>query len=254
MFRLFLIVVLFCLFVLPAAAQTDDPACDFATIATDYAEQLSAATTQEEIETVIEELEDALDKCRPVSTPISADAILTLSGTTSEVLDPVDIPTGYYRIRTTSDGSVVVSQTTLAGECTFLAANVELNGGDAIGGADTPFYSEDCRAAFESHVSAPYVLEFIPLDMETVIEGLKFEGINPAVIGPLFVPEGVYRVTIENVSEYPALTGILLDGECDAEFFMIFGKEGTFKSSGCTTLWELRYVVGEWNLELEPLE
>ena len=92
--------------------------------------------------------------------------------------------------------------------------------------------------------------------------GLAFEGTSGVVIGPIDIPEGVYKVVVVTEGYFIA-TEIVLEGECEFAGFMGInissggaseGTEVVFQSSGCEALLETSNVTAPWTLEFQKIK
>jgi hypothetical protein len=93
-------------------------------------------------------------------------------------------------------------------------------------------------------------------------QGLSFKGTNAKILGPFDIDEGIYRAVFSNESAIMSsgiIESTVVDGECDDGNLMIFmstdgaESEFLFNSSGCSVIFELSNVMGDWTLMLEKL-
>lgn len=90
--------------------------------------------------------------------------------------------------------------------------------------------------------------------------GLAFEGVDQAVIGPVRIPAGVYRLTFTT----PGVGSIqvsAIDGECDeGRLLNVRRGQGTdgaktaFVSEGCLAVIEANSIGATWSLQFELLD
>lgn len=101
--------------------------------------------------------------------------------------------------------------------------------------------------------------------LRAACDGLVFSGESAKVIGPVKLPQGVYRVTA-TTDGYMSGTITAVEGECGAGvafttplLFTIMqgqaskGSEATVTSKDCTALIEIANVQGSWKVEFERL-
>lgn len=86
---------------------------------------------------------------------------LVFSGDSYEVIGPVKIPSGVYRVVFTTDYFGTILQETIAGDC-GLSGIVASSGreGEASQGNESIFTSENCQMLLESKINAPWQLRF----------------------------------------------------------------------------------------------
>lgn len=166
--RLLLIAILFTLIVPPVSAQ-DEPECD-----------TEAATLA--LETALENLDSADDplavitEARRELARIEAECLGLgpWEGDSDQVIGPIEIPEGIYRVEVETDGFFIMDITTLNGECgpTGFGTNVfNLFESDLAGSSEgrvsqATVQSEGCEAILEiSNVAmGDYTLTFEKLD------------------------------------------------------------------------------------------
>jgi hypothetical protein len=102
--------------------------------------------------------------------------------------------------------------------------------------------------------------------LRAVCNGLFFTDTEPALIGPIDFPEGLYRA-IATTENYLIAGLTVLEGECGqgsgrrlSEFLFsvsggdaVEGAEVLFTSRGCTALIEISNTRGEWALQFEVI-
>ena len=111
---------------------------------------------------------------------------------------------------------------------------------DLIAGAQ----GQDVTAQYAAIVDARSALAAV----DSACLGLDFQGSGMTVSDPVFVPAGIYRVTVTTADSF-VMDATVLDGECEASsimgLFTILGEDAAngaqavFKSEGCLTLWEI---------------
>jgi hypothetical protein len=85
------------------------------------------------------------------------------------------------------------------------------------------------------------------------------EGMQP-VIGPVEIPEGLYRLTA-TTEGYIIVQHEIIDGECDEDYALFAESDGdatdgaqrTFNSAGCEVLITIDNVTEPWTLAFEKL-
>lgn len=95
--------------------------------------------------------------------------------------------------------------------------------------------------------------------------GLDFEGDSLTVYDPVYVPEGIYRVTV-TADGFFILHAIILEGVCDnreagteTSIFRISrgeateGAQTTFISEGCLLLWQTDNVTDPYTVSFEKI-
>ena len=159
-------------------------------------------------------------------------------------------------------GAVVAQDTAAAGctaeSLTALVAEIQTANGDAL----TAIESGDLTAAVEILAQSD---EQVGL-MKAVCSGLLFEGTDGEVIGPIDIPEGLYRATA-TTEEGIIIQIVTLDGECgqgsgsrlsEALFIESGGQanegaETVFTSNNCNVLLEVSNVRAPWTLTFEKI-
>ncbi len=99
--------------------------------------------------------------------------------------------------------------------------------------------------------------------------GLNFEGNTDTVYDPVFVPSGVYRVTLTAAAgSIMRLEALVLDGKCQefyeaGEDFRLFGVgsdqdaskgvQALLQSDGCTVIWNTWWVDSPYTVTFEKI-
>ena len=118
----------------------------------------------------------------------------------------------------------------------------------------------DAAAQYAAIVEARTALA----EVDSLCLGLDFEGTAGTVHGPLYVPEGIYRVKVAT-TKFFIMNGAVLEGECgdsyNGEFGLFnemsggdFEAEKVFKSEGCTVLFETSNIFGPYQVTFEKLK
>lgn len=93
--------------------------------------------------------------------------------------------------------------------------------------------------------------------------GLDFEGVAGTLHGPMYLPEGLYRVSVAT-NDFFIMQGIRLSGECGNDYsdeFNVFNAfssgdftaEVALRSGGCEVLFETSNVFGPYTVTFEKL-
>lgn len=152
--------------VLPAAAQTPtiSPDCDIAGIVADVQERLSEIDLQD-AETALVEIERLTLRMDYLKASCRG---LVFEGTDDDVLGPVEIPEGIYRVHALpTQGYFGVEVAVMRGECgEGQRANGTLLFNEAVDRDETPpeleslFVSTGCIALLTVEADAPYTITF----------------------------------------------------------------------------------------------
>jgi hypothetical protein len=132
----------------------------------------------------------------------------------------------------------------------------------ATDAANTAIAAGDLKGAIEGLNAAQ--LEVTTLGI--TCSGLSWEGKAAKVIGPVVIPEGVYRAKTTTTGAMIAQLTVT-DGECGVgnvaflqpTLFLLMpgsatdGAEEVLTSTGCTTLIGVSNVQGDWTLSLEKV-
>jgi hypothetical protein len=100
------------------------------------------------------------------------------------------------------------------------------------------------------------------LQMESICNGLSFEGANSRVIGPFVLPAGYYRAIV-TTSQYLIARLVVLNGECETSSFgSLFnlsagegtnGAEAVIISEGCRAVIEFSNTRAPWTFRIESI-
>lgn len=131
---------------------------------------------------------------------------------------------------------------------------------------------DECDPVVIAETYAPQLAEAATLDELQAVQsglareiaacnGLYFEDIASAVIGPIEISEGVYRITA-TTEGYLIVHELVIDGGCEFTGFGIniasgeatAGAEFLFKSEGCTVVFETSNVTAPYTLQFELLQ
>lgn len=99
---------------------------------------------------------------------------------------------------------------------------------------------------------------------DAACSGLSFEGNAPAVVGPVDIPEGIYRVTVTTGDLF--IMGMLpLEGTCgsraetddESNIFILAeaqtGADALVYSEGCSALLDVESAIDPWALTFEKV-
>jgi hypothetical protein len=99
--------------------------------------------------------------------------------------------------------------------------------------------------------------------LDSACLGLDFEGSANLVSDIVYVPKGVYRVTVVT-DGYFIMDFLLLDGDCKATSYAgLFnvssgeastGAQSAFKSDGCSLIWQIENVTMPYKVTFEKLK
>lgn len=116
--------------------------------------------------------------------------------------------------------------------------------------------SQEASAALASIVAVKEMLA----ELDAQCLGLTFSGTTDTVHGPLYVPEGIYRVSVTTLKSFD-MELLVLDGDCgdgrgvfwtdfyDGEFTV----ETVFESKGCSALFETHEYGGPYTVTFEKI-
>jgi hypothetical protein len=252
---------------------------DYATLASELEELVGAISTSDSPDFVLSEIQrniDAfIDDCdsREIAVSIVEGELpppIVFDSSTAglqAVIGPVDLPTGLYRVTATTAGYMIGDIEAISGECDagFMGL-YNITQGQATDGAETILKSDDCNGLISiSNTQGAWTLEFQQLDPELTQElqtiySSEDESLQ-AVIGPIVIPSGTYRVTATT-------TGFIiadieeLSGNCDTGFLGLFnlfagdandGAETLVTSSNCVGLITVGNTQEPWTIEFEKL-
>lgn len=149
--------------VLPAAAQDEEPVCDFTPVqsAIELTTAALAGTDNEATLTALGELSKAIRAAH-----LSCNGLAFTSEEYGQipVLGPIDIPAGVYRATVTTEGFFIADVTLLDGECDDRNL-LNVSEGQATEGGQAVFESEGCSILIEiSNTREPWALEFEPVN------------------------------------------------------------------------------------------
>jgi hypothetical protein len=145
-----------------------------------------------------------------------------------------------------------------ADSLTALVAEIQTANGEAL----TAIESGDLTSAVDALAASD---ERVGL-MKAVCAGLVFEGTEGEVIGPIEIPEGIYRATVTTAGFIAAVL-TPLEGECgqgsgsflsaaianESKGDAVNGAESVVTSMGCTVLIEVSNVQEPWTLMFEKI-
>jgi hypothetical protein len=120
--------------------------------------------------------------------------------------------------------------------------------------------SQDASTALASIVGVRAMLA----ELDAQCLGLTFSGKGSTVHGPVYVPQGIYRLSATTPGTAIILHGFVLEGECgdrpSDKLYILneFGggavsAETVFRSKGCTLLFETSNVRQSYILVLEKI-
>ncbi|MBN1681266.1 MAG: hypothetical protein JW966_13345 [Anaerolineae bacterium] len=99
--------------------------------------------------------------------------------------------------------------------------------------------------------------------VDSLCLGLDFEGDADMVSDPVYVPEGLYRVTV-TTEKYFIMHVMKLEGSCGhASFGSLFnvgegeannGADSLLESEGCEALWDISNVSAPYTVTFEKLK
>lgn len=130
----------------------------FATAITDL--QTSKETDPAKLSNALQEMANNANVVRAVCDG------LTFSGKKQQVIGPITIPEGFYRVKATTTGPIIVNATITDGECERRTSGEEkglfaLQKGEATDGTEVVFTSKGCTVLIEiSLIRADWTLAF----------------------------------------------------------------------------------------------
>lgn len=181
----------------------DNTTCDPEAIAQQYGDQISRATTFEELTTLQLELREAIAAC---TEPSPDEGIFSAAGTEDGVLDePFDLAAGYYLIeyRATWDGDSRFSRLAVSLESQTddpFGWSGEVGRGDVFGRRIQRLnFGSEFRATVEVSGVVDWQFSITLIDEMQPSEemGLSVEGANREVLGPIALEEGYYVLDYE---------------------------------------------------------
>ncbi len=191
------------------------------------------------------------------------------------VLGPISLTKGVYIFTATTEDFMIVSPTSLAGDCgSDLKYSIfSISAGDGSNGAQSVVEAEeDCSVLLEvSLVSQRWTLSIkhiIPSQSAKLIASdgsysfSSVERLQP-VLGPLLLSAGVHVFTA-TTDDFMLVTPTLLSGDCGSDLkYSIFSISAGDGSNGaqslveaeedCTVLLEVSMVSDAWTLDIEKV-
>ena len=191
-------------------------------------------------------------------------------------LGPISLSEGIHIFTATTDGYMIVSPTSLSGDCgSDLRYSIfSLSDGEGSDGAQSVVNAEsDCNVLLEiSNVSEEWTLDIRQIILEntplikTSDGSYSFnsidDGLQP-VLGPLFLSAGVHIFTA-TTDGYIIVSPTSLSGDCGSDLrYSIFslsdgeGSDGAQSvvnaESDCNVLLEISNVSEEWTLDIRQV-
>ncbi len=122
----------------------------------------------------------------------------------------------------------------------------------------TAVAAEDAQTVYDSLIAARRFMT----ELDSLCLGLDFEGDSSSVVGPVFIPEGVYRVNAA-VDDFFIMQVVPLTGECGARFGALFNESSSdspgrvaqalLTSGGCEAVFEISNVDEAFSVTFEKL-
>jgi hypothetical protein len=115
--------------------------------------------------------------------------------------------------------------------------------------------SQEASAALASIAEVREMLA----ELDAQCFGLTFSGTASTVHGPVYVPEGIYRISV-TAQKFFIMRHTVLDGDC-GDPFSIFNEMGdgeftaqvVFESEGCSALFETSDIFGPYTVTFEKI-